>query len=118
MSKKVIGLEETVVMSAKAIDLRRACCQITSKHKIGVKRVNGIKKKYLNCLIQFALSFDGAGVVSFPGDDDSVLLWKEHCDEGSKYAKDILSIADAVISFHGKDVEEKFPDSGPATPLD
>lgn len=104
----LVGIHGTVEVAAIGINLETVCKKVAQVQKWSDRRTSGAEKKYREVLAEFALAFEGHGVVACP-DKDVLFLWQVHCEEGAKYAMDMLTLAKAVGSFRGKSVDEKFP---------
>jgi len=76
--------------------------------KWNAEKINAVEKTYRTMMTDLALALDGHGMVSNPGNDVG-LVWEAHCEEGQKYAKDMLAVVQAMNQFRGKSMAEKFP---------
>lgn len=102
------GMSDVVRKAVRAIDLSNVLLKVSSAQKWNKGKSSKAEKAYREALGDFALAFDGDGSVSAV-EHKATFIWQEHCREGKKYAEDILSIVKALLSFHGKSLDEKFP---------
>ena len=103
-----IGVHEAVEVAVIGINFDSACKKVSRAHKWDTEKIDAIEKKYREMLTNLALALEGCAVVSCV-ENNVGLLWQAHCEEGQKYATDMLVIAQAVGTFRGKSLEEKFP---------
>lgn len=102
------GMHETVDRTVLDINLDSACRKVAEAQNWDQEKTKRVEKKYRDVLSNFTKAFEGHGVVS-TSEEDTALLWLAHCEEGEKYASDMLALAKAIASFRGKSLDEKFP---------
>ena len=107
-NSRALGVHETVDAAAAAIDLKSSCNRLAANQKWSAGKLAEIERAYRKTLSQFALAFEGFGLVANIN-NDIALLWQEHCLEGAKYAQDMLALSKALLSFKGKPLNEKIP---------
>lgn len=104
------GLHEAVENAVTAINLTAACALVVKNQKWGKKKVAEVERGYRKSLSQFALAFEGVGLVSALN-NDATLLWQAYSTEGRKFASDMRSVVTALLQYRGKSLDEKFPGS-------
>jgi hypothetical protein len=102
------GIVDAVEKAVRDVDLTAVLSKVSSTQKWNKKKTSKAAKAYRKALEEFTLAFDGRGVVAGV-ENDASLIWQEHCLEGKKYADDMTSIVAALVSFHGKSLDEKYP---------
>lgn len=102
------GLHEAVDSAVATINLKAACALVAKNQKWGKKKAAEVEKEYRKSLSQFALAFEGVGLVSALN-NDAALLWQAHSTEGRKFASDMRSVVMALLQYRGKSLDEKFP---------
>jgi len=104
------GLHQAVKNAVAAINLEVARTLVAKNQKWGKKRMIEIEGEYRKALSQFALTFEGVGLVSCLKNDVAV-LWQAHCGEGKKFASDMHAVVTALLQYRGKSLDEKFPET-------
>jgi len=102
------GLHEAVENAVVAINLGVVCALVARNQNWGKKKTTEVEKGYRKALSQFALAFEGVGLVS-DLKSDIALLWQAHSAEGQKFASDMHSVVMALLRYRGKSLDEKFP---------
>lgn len=106
-----VGIHESVEVAVIGINLDSVCKKVSRTQKWDTEKIDVVEKKYREMMTNLALALEGCAVVSSV--ENAVgLLWQAHCEEGQKYATDMLAVAKAVGAFRGKSLEEKFPGPG------
>lgn len=85
-----------------------ACALVVKNQKWGKKKAAEVEKEYRKSISQFALAFEGVGLVSVVK-NDVALLWQAHSAEGSKFVADMHSVVTALLQYRGKSLDKKFP---------